>query len=47
MKGRKKIKFGTLKGGLTDEVVAAIEAPLPDEVLDAILNGPIDVGDAA
>jgi prevent-host-death family protein len=38
-------KFGTLKGVLTDEVVAAIEAPLPDDLLDAMLNGPIDPGE--
>jgi antitoxin (DNA-binding transcriptional repressor) of toxin-antitoxin stability system len=41
-----EFKFGTLKGVLTDEVVKAIEAPLPDDVLDAMLNGPIDAGDA-
>jgi prevent-host-death family protein len=41
---RKPFKFGTLKGVLTDEVVEAIEAPLPDDVLDAMLNGPLDTG---
>ena len=41
----KAFKFGTLRGVLTDEVVNAIEAPLPDEILDAILNGPIDTSD--
>jgi hypothetical protein len=41
----RKIKFGTLKHVLTDEVVSAIEAPLPDYILDAMLNGPIDPGD--
>jgi prevent-host-death family protein len=41
----KKLKFGTLKGVLSDHVVEAIEAPLPDDVLDAMLNGPIDHGD--
>lgn len=41
----RKFKFGTLKGVLTDELVAAIEAPLPDEVLDAMLNGPIGAGE--
>jgi len=35
-------KFGTLKGVLSDQVVEAIEAPLPDDILDAMLNGPID-----
>jgi prevent-host-death family protein len=38
----RKIKFGSLKHVLTDEVVSAIEAPLPDDILDAMLNGPID-----
>jgi prevent-host-death family protein len=37
-------KFGTLKGVLTDDLVRAIEAPLPDDLLDAMLNGPIDPG---
>jgi prevent-host-death family protein len=41
----KKIKFGTLKGVLSDELVKAIAAPLPDDVLDTMLNGPIDSGD--
>jgi hypothetical protein len=41
---RKAFKFGTLEGVLTDELVAAIEAPLPDEILDAMLNAPIDPG---
>jgi prevent-host-death family protein len=35
-------KFGTLKDVLTDEVVQAIEAPLPGNPLDVMLNGPID-----
>jgi prevent-host-death family protein len=39
-----EFKFGTLKDVLTDEVVEAIEAPLPSDVLDAMLNGPIDPG---
>jgi len=38
----KRFKFGTLKDVLTDELVEAIEAPLPDDILDAMLNGPID-----
>jgi prevent-host-death family protein len=38
----KAFKFGTLKGVLTDEVVNAIEAPLPDDIVDAMLNGPLD-----
>jgi prevent-host-death family protein len=38
----KEFKFGTLKGVLTDEVVKAIETPLPDEILDVMLNGPLD-----
>ena len=37
-----KFKFGTLKGVLTDDVVKAIEGPLPDDLLDAMLHGPID-----
>jgi prevent-host-death family protein len=38
----KEFKFGTLKGVITDEVAAAIDAPLPAEILDAMLNGPLD-----
>ncbi len=38
----KKIKFGTLKDVLSDEFVKAIEAPLPADILDLMLNGPID-----
>jgi prevent-host-death family protein len=41
----KKFKFGTLKGVISDEVAAAIEAPLPDEILDLMLNGPLSPGD--
>ena len=41
----KKFKFGTLKGVLTEEHVKAIEAPLPADILDAMLNGPIDSGE--
>jgi len=41
----KAFKFGTLRGVLTDEVVNAIEAPLPRDILDTILNGPIDTSD--
>ena len=41
----KPFKFGTLKGVLSDEVVEAIEAPLPEDVLDAMLNGPISPGE--
>jgi hypothetical protein len=39
-------EFGSHKSVLTDEVVEAIEAPLPDDLLDAMLNGPIDPGEA-
>ena len=38
----KKFKFGALKGILSDEAIEAIEAPLPAEILDIMLNGPID-----
>jgi prevent-host-death family protein len=38
---KKKFKFGTLKGVFSDEVVKAIEAPLPPEILDVMLNGSI------
>ena len=41
----KAFKFGTLKGVLTDEVVSAIEAPLPADILDAMLHGPTDPGE--
>ena len=37
-----KFKFGTLKGVLSDDVVKAIEAPLPGDLLDVMLRGPID-----
>jgi prevent-host-death family protein len=40
-KPRKKFKFGTLKGVLSDEAVAAVLAPWPDDILDRMLNGPI------
>jgi prevent-host-death family protein len=36
----REFKFGTLKDVLTDELVDAIEAPLPDDILDVMLNGP-------
>ena len=42
---RKAFKFGTLKGVLSDDVVKAIEAPVPDDILDAMLNGPLDASD--
>jgi prevent-host-death family protein len=38
---RRKFKFGTLKNVLSEEAVAAIEAPLPEDILDAMLNAPI------
>ena len=41
----KAFKFGTLKGVLSEQVVAAIEAPLPDDVLDSLLNGPLASGE--
>jgi antitoxin (DNA-binding transcriptional repressor) of toxin-antitoxin stability system len=37
----KEFKFGTLKGVLTDEVVEAIEAPLPGDILELMSSGPI------
>ena len=37
----KKLNFGALKGLLSDEVAAALEAPLPDDVLNLMLHGPI------
>jgi prevent-host-death family protein len=40
-----KFKFGTLKGVLTDELAEAIEAPLPAEILDLMLKGPICPGE--
>ncbi|HEY1363900.1 MAG TPA: type II toxin-antitoxin system prevent-host-death family antitoxin [Xanthobacteraceae bacterium] len=40
----KRIKFGTLKGVLTDEAIAAIEAPLPGEILDVMVSGPVKSG---
>ena len=41
----RKFKFGTLKGVLSDEVAEAIEAPLPADILDLMLNGPISPGE--
>ncbi len=41
----KKFKFGTLKGLISDEVAEAIEAPLPSDILDLMLNGPISSGE--
>jgi prevent-host-death family protein len=38
----KDFKFGTLEGVITDEVARAIGAPLPAEILEAMLNGPPD-----
>jgi prevent-host-death family protein len=40
----RKFKFGTLKDVLTDEIVKAIEAPLPSDLLDVMSNGPIGPG---
>jgi prevent-host-death family protein len=40
----KRFKFGTLKGLLSDEVVKAIEQPLPPEILDLMLNAPLEPG---
>jgi prevent-host-death family protein len=37
----KRIKFGTLKGLISDEAAAALLEPLPADILDAMLNGPI------
>jgi prevent-host-death family protein len=41
----RKFKFGTLKGVLSDDVAAALEAPLPADILDLMLNGPISPGE--
>lgn len=41
----KRFKFGTLKGVLTDGIAGAIEAPLPDGVLAAMLNPSAAGGD--
>ncbi len=41
----RRIKLGALKGLISDEVAAAVEAPLPAEILDVMLNGPIDSGE--
>jgi prevent-host-death family protein len=37
-------KFGTLKDVLTDELVKAIGAPLPDDLLDAMMKESTDRG---
>jgi prevent-host-death family protein len=39
---RKKFNFDALKGIFSDEVAKALEEPLPDEVLEIMLRGPID-----
>jgi prevent-host-death family protein len=36
-----KVKFEALKGLLSDKVAAALEAPLPDDILNLMLHGPI------
>jgi prevent-host-death family protein len=41
----RKFRFGTLKGVFSDELVKAIEAPLPAEILDLMLNAPISQGE--
>jgi prevent-host-death family protein len=41
----KKFKFGTLKGVLSNELADAIEAPLPGDILDLMLKGPISPGE--
>ncbi len=38
---RQPFKFGTLEGALTDELIEALEAPLPDEILDVMTSGSI------
>jgi prevent-host-death family protein len=42
---RKKFNFDALKGIFSDEVAKALEEPLPDEVLEIMLRGPIDSGE--
>lgn len=37
----RKFRFGTLKRVLSPELIEAIEAPLPDDILEVMLNGPI------
>ncbi|HLH95554.1 MAG TPA: type II toxin-antitoxin system prevent-host-death family antitoxin [Xanthobacteraceae bacterium] len=39
---RKKFKFGTLKNVLSDDLVKAIEAPLPDDLLEAMTKASVD-----
>jgi prevent-host-death family protein len=41
----KKVKLEALKGLISDEVAAALEAPLPDDVLNLMLYGPISSGE--
>ena len=41
----KKFKFGTLKGLISDEVAAALEEPLPDDILNLMVHGPISSGE--
>jgi antitoxin (DNA-binding transcriptional repressor) of toxin-antitoxin stability system len=41
----KPFTFGTLKDVLSDAAVDAIEAPLPADIRDAMLNGPITPGE--
>jgi len=41
---RKKFNFDALKGWCSDEVAKALEEPLPKEILDIMLRGPIDSG---
>jgi prevent-host-death family protein len=41
----RKVKLEALKGLISDEVAAALEAPLPADILDLMLNGPISPGE--
>jgi prevent-host-death family protein len=37
----RKIKLGALRGLISDDVGAALNAPLPDDILNLMLYGPI------
>jgi prevent-host-death family protein len=41
---KKPFKLGALDDVLTDELVAAVEAPLPTEILETMLHDPIERG---
>jgi prevent-host-death family protein len=42
---RRKFNLDALKGFCSDEAAKALEEPLPDEILEIMLRGPIESGE--